>query len=136
MYLPKMNLISLSSFKLCFTQIYNTHTHTHARTHAHTHAHAHTHTCIHTYIHTEIFKKTHISTQGARKYRKSSQSQSRKISPLQSFLFEKAKYVFNPRNCTNDSTISMIFHIIVHLCVYCKYWTTSSPGIIKSIRQF
>ena len=33
----------------------------------------------------------YISTQGAWKYRKSSKSWSRKISSLQSFLFEKAK---------------------------------------------
>ena len=44
-----------------------------------------------TYIYTDIFQKTYISTQGARKYRKSSKSQSRKIWPLQSFLFEKPK---------------------------------------------
>ena len=33
----------------------------------------------------------HILTQGARKYRKLSKSWGRKISPLQSFLFEKQK---------------------------------------------
>ena len=101
---PKMNLISLSSFELCCTQIYNsirihthtqTHTHTRARARAHTHTHTHTHTHIHThthtYINTYIFQKTHISTQRAQKYRKSSKSRGGKISPLQSFLFEKAK---------------------------------------------
>ena len=67
-YLPKMNLISLPSFELCCTQIYNAYRRTHART-----------------------QKTHILTQGAQKYRKSSKSRGRKISPLQSFLFEKAK---------------------------------------------
>ena len=47
-----MNLIFLSSFELCYTQIYNRHTH------------------IHT--HTYIFQETHISTPGAQKYWKSS----------------------------------------------------------------
>ena len=59
--------------------------HTYTHTHIHTRARAHTHTHAHTYIHTEIFQKTHISTQGALKCRKSSKSGGRKISPLPSF---------------------------------------------------
>ena len=92
MYLPKINLISLSSFELCRGQIYYTHTHTHTHTHSHTHTHTYTHTHARTHAHTHIFSKTHISTQGAQKYRKSSKSRGQKISPLPSFLFQKAKW--------------------------------------------
>ena len=54
-----------------------------------THTHIHTHTC--TYAHTHFAEHAYfISTQRARKYRKSWKSQSRKISSLQSFLPEEA----------------------------------------------
>ena len=65
-----MNLISLSSFELCCTQIHNTHTktHTHTYTHARTHARTHTHTRTlthahtHTHTHTQTHTHTHIHT--------------------------------------------------------------------------
>ena len=46
---------------------------------------------IHTYIHTYIFLKPIILNQEPQKHRNSSKSLIRKFSPLQSFLFEKAK---------------------------------------------
>ena len=49
------------------------------------------HIYIHTYIHTYIFLKPIILTQELQKHRNSSKSLIRKFSPLQSFLFEKAK---------------------------------------------
>ena len=46
------------------------------------------------YIHTYIFFKPIILTQEPQKHRKSSKSLIRKNSPLQSFLFKKAKNEF------------------------------------------
>ena len=46
---------------------------------------------IHTYIRTYIFQKPIILTQEPQKYQNSLKSLIRKFSPLQSFLFEKAK---------------------------------------------
>ena len=46
-YVPKINLIPLSSFELCCEQIHHTHTHTHARTHVRTHARTHARTPRH-----------------------------------------------------------------------------------------
>ena len=41
-YLPKINLISLSSFELCCPRIYNRHTHTHIHTYRHIHTYTQT----------------------------------------------------------------------------------------------
>ena len=56
------------------------------------------HTYIHTYIH---FLKPIILTQEPQKHRNSSKSLIRKFSPLQSFLFEKAKKVNDQSNSYN-----------------------------------
>ena len=51
----------------------------------------------------------HFSTQGAQKCRKSSKSRGRKISPLQSFLFEKAKTLLSTNNKTLILQLQLFF---------------------------
>ena len=66
----------------------HTYIHTYVHTYIHTYVHTYIHTYVHTYIHTYILLKPIILTQ---EHRNSSKSLIRKFSPLQSFLFEKAK---------------------------------------------
>ena len=58
------------------------------------HTYIHTYTYVHTDIHTYILFKPIILTQEPQTHRNSSKSSIQKFSPLQNFLFEKAKWIF------------------------------------------
>ena len=77
------------------------------------------HTYIHTYIHTCInFFKPIILTQKPQKHRNSSKSLIKKFSPLQSFLFEKAKIdpeYFTVSLLTRDNFIDFISYFLQYL---------------------
>ena len=131
MYLPKINLISLASFELCCGQIYNTHTHTH--THTHTRARARTH---------RHFLENAYFDSGSSQI---SKPQSRKISPLQSFLLEKAKGPFHAR-VKKKLVLSIVIEKSLmaclrnewslHGCFYCIWFTRARSYTCMWLSQF
>ena len=69
----------------------------------------------------------HISTQGAQKCRKSSKSRGRKISPLPSFLFEKAKRgVRLSWDQITINTTEMATIRVASIKAICKYYKMSN----------